>query len=97
MVFKREFKNGTGNDPRDTWYAVYKCDACGHDEWIHMSDRYTFRREPRVCPKCHCMGAEDLRKSLEAKRTKLQAEQDRVRKEIEKVIQEIQQLERSPA
>jgi len=86
MIYKREFKSGTGNDPRDTWYAVYKCDACGNEEWVHMSDRYTFRRVPRVCPKCHSMGAEDLRKSLEAKR-------DELRAEIEKVIQEINQLE----
>jgi hypothetical protein len=97
MIYKREFQTGTGTDPRDKWYAVYHCYACGNEEWIPMGMHSSFDRRPRVCPKCHCLGAEDLRKSLEAKRAQLQAEEARVRQEIEKVLQELQQLERSPA
>jgi DNA replicative helicase MCM subunit Mcm2 (Cdc46/Mcm family) len=97
MIYQREFQNGFGNDPRNKWYAVFHCDACGHNEWVPMPWRDSFDKGPRVCPKCHSLGVEDLRKSLEAKRARLQAQEAQVREEIEKVIQELQQLERSPA
>jgi len=97
MVYKREFQTGFGNDPRNKWYAVYHCDACGHEEWVPMGMQSSFDRRPRPCPKCHSMGVENLRKNLEAKRVELEAREKQVRLEIEKVIQEIQQLERSPA
>jgi hypothetical protein len=97
MVYVREFQTGTGKDPRDKWFAVYHCDACGHEEWIHMYDRYAFDKRPRECPKCHSLGVEDLRKNLEARRAALLDQESKVRAEIEKVIKEIEQLERKPA
>lgn len=92
MKYTREFQSGFGNDPRNKWYAVYKCDACGHEEWVHMPMRSTFDRRPRTCPKCHSLGAEDLRNVLEAKKAELQAQEAKVRAEIDKVIAEIDRL-----
>lgn len=95
MIFIRQFQTGTGRDPRDKWIAVYKCDACGHEAWLEMYDPTQYNKDPRRCPECGSMGAEDLRKSLEARRASLEAQEAKVRLEIEKVIQEIEQLERS--
>lgn len=93
MTYIREFQTGYGNDPRNKWYAVYKCDACGHEEWIHMPTPSTFdRTRARECPKCHSVGVEDLRNALAAKKAALEAEEARVRAEIEKVIAEIDRL-----
>lgn len=93
MIYKRQFQTGFGSDPRRKWYAVYKCEACEHEAWIEMYDPHLFNKEPRRCPECQSFGAEDLRKSLEAKRASLEAQEAQVRAEIEKVIIEIGKLE----
>ena len=94
MYFKRFFQTGIGgSDPRNRTVAVYQCDACGHDEWYVIPNAETFTKDLRRCPKCQAMGAEDLRKNLEARRAELLAQEVKVRAEIEKVILEIERLE----
>ena len=94
MYFKRFFQTGSGgSDPRDKTVAVYKCDACKNEEWYVIPHGSTFMKEPRVCPKCHSMGVDDLRKNLETRRDDLKAQEENIKAEIEKVISELARLE----
>lgn len=93
MIFVREFESGFGHDPRNKWYAVYKCDACGHEDYIHMPMPSIFNRNPRKCPKCHCLRAEDLRKSLAIKKAQLEAERARLDREIAELVVEMETKE----
>jgi len=87
MKFIREFESGAGgSDPRNKWYAVYLCAACGYEDNIHSSNRDTFDRRDRRCPKCGAMDAQDLRKNLELKKASLEAEHKRIQGEIEGII-----------
>lgn len=88
MRYIREFQTGTGSDPRDKWIAVFKCDACGHEDWIPMSDRHTFKKEPRTCPACKVKEPEDLAKLL-AQKASLEAEQVRISLELERITAQL--------
>ena len=94
MKYIRKFQSGTGgSDPRNNWNAVYKCSACGHEEWKRIGDVGTFAGHDILCPKCGALDAEDLRKNLEARRASLEAQESLVRAEIEKVCAEIERLQ----
>lgn len=98
MKYIRKFQSGAGgSDPRNKWYAVYKCAACGHDEWVRISNVQTFIPRDRACPQCGVMDPEDLRKNLELKRASLEAQEAQVRAEIEKVIEELNRLQEEKA
>jgi len=92
MRYTREFQSGFGNDPRNKRYAVYKCEACGHDVWVHMPTPSTFDRRDRPCPRCGSMGAGDRRASLEAQKRALEAERTRIDQEIAKLVAEIESV-----
>jgi hypothetical protein len=93
LRYVREFQSGTGgSDPRNKWYAVYQCDACGAQSDLHMPDRGTFIRRERPCPKCGALNPESLRKSLESKKASLEAQSRHIQSEIEKVIEELSRI-----
>lgn len=93
MKYIRKFQSGTGgSDPRNKWNAVYKCGACGHEEWVRIADLATFAGRDRVCPACGAMDALDLRKNLELKRAALEEQRASLDREIEKLVAEIESL-----
>lgn len=93
MKYIREYQNGCGgSDPRNKWFAVYKCAACGHESDIIMSDPSSFDRRDRRCPKCGAMEAGDLRKNLETKRVSLEAQRKVIQREIDDVIRQLDRL-----
>lgn len=90
MKFIREYQNGCGgSDPRNKWFAVYKCAACGHEADIRMADPSSFDRRDRRCPECGAMDAEDLRNNLETRRAALEAQRHAIQQEIDNIIKQL--------
>ncbi len=86
MIFERFFQN---SEARQGKFAVYKCNACGHIEWLPVSNP-PFQTTPRPCPVCKAEDGGDARRELERRRDELakeieirQAERDQVLVELE--------------
>lgn len=90
MKYIREYQNGCGgSDPRNKWFAVYECSACGHEERIIIPNRGTFNRRDRRCPECGALDAEDLRNKLQTRWAALEAQRQDIQKEIDNIIKQL--------
>lgn len=93
MKYIREYQNGCGgSDPRNKWFAVYECGACGHEASIIISNRGTFDRRDRRCPECGALDAKDLRNNLETRRAALETQRRAIQQEIDDIIKQLDEL-----
>jgi phage FluMu protein Com len=98
MYHIKTYKGGAGDhDPRQLTWAVFHCDACGHNEDINITGRVqTFQfHVPQKCPKCKSFGKMDrivgIRKEIE----QLTSTQNNILVTIEQLTKELQVLSES--